>query len=150
MGNLIQLQKNFQKLANKKYLEELLFTEIKRYENIFVNLQKKQLSSGEDNEGDLFGTYTHATEEIARLENPRKPKTAGEPYNFEYTGGLFDGMELQFRDNEAFFWSTDNKTKELVVKYDGLFGLQEDNLRKVIQQIIAPAVILQIRKTLGL
>ena len=94
MGNLIQLQKNFQKLTNKEYLEQLLFTEIKRYENVFVNLQKKQLSSGEDNEGDLFGTYTQATEEIASLENPRKPKKAGEPYNFEYTGGLFDGMEL--------------------------------------------------------
>jgi hypothetical protein len=150
MATIAQFQQKLSRIANKKALELILFVEIKRYENIFVKIQKEQLSKGESNTGDIFGTYTEATESIARLENPRKPKIAGQPYNFEYTGGLFDDMVLDVFEDRASFFSNDSKTEELMQKYKGLFGLQEDNLRKIIREVIAPAFILQIRKELGL
>ncbi len=150
MASLIQFQQKLARLNNIKYLEELVFNEIRRYENVFLNLNKKQLSEGESNEGDIFGEYSQASEDIAKLTNPRKPKIAGQPFNFENTGGLFDGMELHVDGTQAQFWSTDSKTPELVVKYDGLFGLQPDNLKEVIQRVILPAFLIQIRKELGL
>ena len=150
MATIAQFSQRLSRIANREALELILFVEIKRYENIFVRLQKEQLNKGEDNEGDLFGTYTEATQKIAALERPRKPKVAGQPYNFEYTGGLFDGMELRVSENQAYFFSTDSKTEELIGKYDGLFGLQPENLKEVISNVIAPAFILQIRKELNL
>ena len=148
MANLAEFQKRFAKIASRESLELILFVEIKRYENIFVNLQQKQLGEGEDNEGDVFGFYTEATENWPRTDTPRKPKKAGDPYNFQDTGGLFDGMELLVDGKEAQFWSTDGKTPELIVKYKNLFGLQDDNLKEVISKIIYPAFMLQIRKIL--
>lgn len=150
MATLFQFQERLARINNKAALELILFVEIKRYENVFVNLNKKQLSEGEDNQGKIFGEYSQATEDIAKTENPRKPKIAGQPFNFEYTGGLFDGMELRVDGTQAQFWSTDGKTEKLFLKYDGLFGLQPDNLKTVIKQVILPAFILQIRRELKL
>lgn len=144
----MEFQGRFAKLVNREALELILFVEIKRYENVFLNLQKKQLGEGEDNEGNIFGTYTEATENWPRNYTPRKPKVAGRPYNFQDTGGLFDGMELLVDGKQAQFWSKDEKTPFLVQQYDGLFGLQEDNLKEVIRNIVLPAFLLQIRKHL--
>ena len=51
MANLFQFQKRLQKLADQKAIELILFVEIKRFENIFINLQNDQLSRGETNTG---------------------------------------------------------------------------------------------------
>ncbi len=148
MANLAEFQKRFAKIASRESLELILFVEIKRYENIFVSLQQKQLDKGEDNEGDVFGVYSEATENWERNYTPRKPKEAGQPYNFQDTGGLFDGMELLVDGTQAQFWSKDEKTPFLVDEYTNLFGLQDDNLKEVISKVIYPAFMLQIRKIL--
>lgn len=150
MATIAQFQQRLSRIANKSVLEIILFIEIKRYENIFIRLNKEQLSDGEDNQGKILGTYKKSTEKIAKTENPRQPKIAGQPFNFEYTGGLFDGFELRVFEKEAYFYSTDGKTDLLIGKYKGLFGLQEDNLKKVISTVILPAFILSIRKELNL
>ncbi len=150
MATIVQFQKNLQKLLNRDALELILFEEIKRYENVFINLQKKQLNQGESNDGELFGTYKLSTQNWARNYTPKKPKIAGQPYNFEDTGDLFKGMELRTDGKSAEFWSTDSKTDELIVKYDGLFGLRDDNLKEVISKVILPAFMIQIRQVLGL
>lgn len=156
MATLIQFQQKLARLNNIKALELIVFTEIKRYENLFVNAQKKQLNKGEDYEGSPIAnkkgnsTYSFESERIAKLTNPRKPKEEGQPFNFENTGGLFDGMELLVDGTQAQFWSTDSKTPELVVEYKNLFGLQESALKEIIQRVILPAFLIQIRKELGL
>lgn len=150
MATLVQFQKNLRKLLNRNALELILFEEIKRYENVFINLQKKQLNEGESNDGSLFGVYKLSTQNWARNYTPKKPKIAGEPYNFEDMGDLFDGMELRTDGKIAEIYSTDGKTDELIVKYKGLFGLQEENLKEVISRVIYPAFMIQIRQVLGL
>lgn len=149
MNKITNLIQNLERVSNENYLVLAVFEQIKRYENLFVRKQKEQLSKGEDSLGDLFGTYTQATEDIAKTESPRKPKKAGQPYNFEYTGGLFDGMQLIVNKDSALFYSTDSKTPELIAKYDGLFGLQEDNLKEIIQRAILPSLVLELRKQIG-
>ena len=150
MANLQEFQTNLKKVNSYASLEIILFVEIKRFENVFINLNKSQLSEGKSATGQLFGTYSQLTEDIAKTENPRKPKIAGEPYNFEYTGGLFDGFELLVDGTQAQFWSKDSKTPFLETKYKDLFGLQDDNLKEVIFKVILPAFQLQIRKVLQL
>jgi hypothetical protein len=150
MATLFQFQQRLARINNIAALESILFLEIKKNEKAFIELNKAQLSEGKDNKGKVFGKYTQLTEDIAKTENPRKPKVAGQPYNFEYTGGLFDGFELPVDGTQAQFFSTDGKTEELFLKYDGLFGLQPENLRTVIKETILPAFLIQIRKELKL
>lgn len=150
MANIAQFQKAIQPLLNPSYLEKILFDEIRRFENIFVNQQKAQLNEGLSYKGKIFGEYSQATEEIAKNENPRKPKIAGQPFNFEYTGSFFDGMELQVFQDRAEFWSTDSKTPMLVAKYDDLFGLTPERFSKIFDRVIFPAFMNEIRKTISL
>lgn len=149
MASISTFRQRLKAISKDQVIFDILFAEIKRYENIFLNLNKKSLGKGESSTGEIFGTYSQLTEQIASQENPRKPKRAGELYNFEYTGGLFDGMELVFGNNEVLFTSTDSKTAFLRVKYPDLFGIQDEDKKEVIQKVILPAFINQIRLKLN-
>lgn len=148
MATIVEFQKRLQKLDSDTSLELILFVEIKRHEKVFIEANKLQLSFGKDNKGEIIGTYTEATENWDRGYTPRKPKIAGEPYNFEDTGRFFDGFELLVDGKEAQFWSTDEKTPFLVAQYKDIFGLRPENLKDIIKRVILPAFILQIRKHL--
>jgi len=150
LSNIIEIQKRVSALKDRKTLELILFVEIKKAEKYFLEAQKEQLGRGENRDGKIIGTYSQATENIAKLENTRKPKIAGQAYNFEYYGDFFDDMVLDVFEDSASFFSTDPKTEELIKKYEGLFGLQEDELEKIIKDIIAPAFSNEIRKVLQL
>jgi hypothetical protein len=150
MATILQFQKRLQRISNPKYLELVVFTEIKRHEALFVEAQKEQLNKGENFRGKVFGTYSPATEEIAKGENTRQPKIAGEPYNFEYYGDFFDGMYLAVFEDNALFFSDDPKTRFLITKYKDLFGLQPESLSKLIKTTILPAFLREIRKQLQL
>lgn len=150
MGNLIQLQKNLSKLANKEYLIQMLFEAIRDTEEIALSLQKQQLGEGRNNEDESLGTYSRATELIYRFgdKKPRKPKIEGQLYNFEDTGDFFDDMYLLFGKDEVQFWSNDEKTPLLVEKYNNLLGLDDYNLRNYLKNSITPLLIIQVRKVL--
>ncbi len=150
MATIIQVEERLRPLTNRETLELFLFVEIKRFENLFLKAQKEQLNDGENNKGGVIGTYSFATEQIAKNENPRKPKNAGEAFNFEYHGDFFDGMYLDVFEDRAEFWSRDDKTKKLTVKYNDLFGLQPDRLMELVRRVILPALQLQFRKHLQL
>lgn len=150
MATLYQFQQKLAKINSQKYLELALFEQIKRYENIFLRYQKEQLNEGEDAEGNIFGVYKQSTEDWDRSYTPRKPKIAGEAYNFEDTGGLFDGMRLDVFEDKAEFWSDDSKTADLVNRFKGFFGLSDERLREVIKTVIYPAFMIELRTVLGL
>lgn len=148
MGNIVQFRERLNRINNPKYLELVVFTNIKKLEKVFLDAQKEQLGRGEDYKGEIFGTYTPATERMAKEENTRQPKKAGEPYNFEYYGGFFDGMVLDVFEDGASFFSDDPKTEELIKKYKGLFGLQADALYEIIRSRILPAYLTELRQQL--
>ena len=150
MANLFEFASLFKKVTTAKALELSLFIEIKKAEKHFIDAQKEQLNEGEDFNGKTIGTYSFATELISKETKPRKPKIAGQPFNFEDTGGFFDGMVLDVFEDKASFWSEDEKTPLLVTRYKNLFGLQDEKLRKVIKSIVLPALLNTIRKDLRL
>lgn len=150
MGSLVQFQKNLQKLDDRKYLNDILFNAIRKTEKIAISLQKQQLSEGRDNQDKVVGTYSRATELESLFGDvkPRQSKREGDPYNFEWTGDFFDGMELLFSSDEVSFWSKDSKTPLLVEKWENIMGLDDINLYNYIQNALYPLIMLQIRKTL--
>lgn len=149
MTNLLEFQQGLEKLSNTDYLVELLFNAIRNTEKIALSLQKQQLNEGRDNEDRLIGVYSKSTEDRYGPGNqPRKPKIAGQPYNFEDTGGLFDNMLLLYDDNKVSFWSKDGKTELLVDKYQNLFGLDDYNLRNYLLNSILPVLIPNIKQVL--
>lgn len=160
MATLHQFQKRLSKISSRESVELTLFTEIKRFENIFIRLQREQISKGETNEGtpvtgssNMYksGVYKSSTENYwAKIYNPRKPKVTDNPYNFEWTGAFLDGLELNVVEDSAQFWSKDGKTKMLVAEFKGLFGLQDEKLKEVISRVIYPAFMQEIREVLKL
>lgn len=150
MGSLAQLSQKLRPLRSRSNLYQIVFDLVRRYENVFVNLQKQQLSQGQDIFGNTIGEYSQLTEQIAQLENPRKPKIAGEPYNFEWTGNFFDGIRLEVRRDTAIFSSSDSKTPLLVAQYGDIFGLSDENLTEVVSRVLLPALQFRICEVLGL
>ena len=150
MATIFQFQKKLAKVANDAYFKKLALEQLKKVEDELVRLNKERLSDGEDLDGNPFGVYTEATQEFARnsVPPPRMDKTPGTRYNFEWTGGLFDGMYLMVSNDYVEIWSKDKKTPLLNIEYDGLFGLQEEQLRKVIRERVYPMIMEEIRKSL--
>ena len=138
MGNLSELQKGLQRLSEGDRLLKLLFEAVRATEKVALSLQKQQLSEGYSQKDELIGVYTKTTQNIAEHRDVRQPKIAGEPYNFEWTGDFFDGMELIFEGDTVRFYSTDTKAELLADKYQNLFGLDDYNLNNYLQNSILP------------
>lgn len=136
----------------KQNLEKILLKSFQKFDKEVVSLNKQQLADGEDNEGDLFGRYKAGTQQIAESPladpRPRKDKVAGQPFNFEWSGGLFDGMYLRSTPSYVEIWSKDSKTPLLNIEYPGLFGLNDENMAIVIQKWVYPDFMTEIRKLL--
>ena len=100
MANFKTHQERARKL-NPKRISKDFFLYVKKLENLFFDLNIIQLEDSKDSKGKLLknknkrfkGVYTQATEEIAKQENPKAPKKAGEPYNFLYHGDFLAGFK---------------------------------------------------------
>lgn len=132
-------------------LREIL---IRRKEDVLKILKEEQLGKGLDANGRLIGTYSELTEQIS-IENqllgrkPRKPKVEGEPYNFEDTGGLFDGMDMMFEDMKSFsLFSRDEKADFLEQEYGDIYTLTNQHNHRVNQEILRPEMYDEIIKRL--
>jgi hypothetical protein len=112
---------------------------------ILLDIQKIRLNKGLDTSGKEIGTYSFATEQIAKFENPVKPKKFGEPYNFEYTGDFFKGMQLLFKGNEAVFRSKDSKEELLTSKYEDLLGYTDEDWVEFLKKDLYPAFMKSFR-----
>lgn len=153
MATVLELRKNLSPLLSKETVYGLLFDVIRTYEAYLIDLNLLQLEKGEDIFGNVTGTYSRATElESLFGEGPRpiEPKREGEPYNYQWTGGLFDGMRMTISNKVATFSSTDSKAPMLKAKYGELFGLQDDHLLEAIQEKFYPDFMLLIRKQIQL
>lgn len=151
MGTLLQLQQRIRPLRSKEVVYGVLFEVIKRFEAYLIDFNLIQLEEGRNIRNELLGRYSRATEIESLLgEGPRpiQPKREGEPYNFQWTGGLFDGFTLIIENNTATFTSRDSKTPLLVEKHGDIFGLSPENLAEAIKDRIGPAFVQAIREKL--
>lgn len=145
MATVLQVQKRISPLTKKSTLEAIAFQELKKLREILLDYQKIRLNKGLDTSGKVIGTYSFATEQIAKLENPVEPKIFGEPYNFEYTGDFFKGMQLVFKGNEAVFRSKDSKEKLLTSKYEDLLGYTNEDWIEFLNTKLYPAFMRNFR-----
>ncbi|MEL4307430.1 hypothetical protein [Joostella sp. CR20] len=117
---------------------------IRNVNKVLKIIKEDQLSEGKDSSGKVVGRYSRATEQFASdpYNTPRQPKEAGQPYNFEWTGGLFDNMHLFFEDMKSYsIFSADEKALFLQKVYGDIFTMTEANNDRVNNEIILPELI---------
>ena len=117
--------------------------ELLENDNFIIFLQQQQLSKGEDSKGGILdgknrkGVYTPFTEQLAKESNPLKPKIAGQPYNFQWTGRFFNSLNIRILtvsgELEVQIDSVDPKANILRSEYYDLLGLQGKNQTEVIR-----------------
>ena len=132
--NILDVLKSLETLTTSNLLAELGEFVVSADEFV-IFLQKKQLEKGEDANGNTAGVYTRATEQIAKeyesLGNaPIKPKIAGEPYNFEWSGAFFKGMYIKVFTSGDLTIEIDSSvpySNELQGRFKKLLGLTQNN-----------------------
>lgn len=156
MASIHQFQKRAKNIKPSQVKSDL-FKYVRSVEKLFIDLNIAQIEDSQNAKGGLLdnpnysGVYSKATEEIASYENPLAPKTAGEPYNFLWTGEFIKGFELFIRngDLELFSTGTGNEDKaEFFNGYKELFGLTDKNLRAIIESDLLPFVLKYYRQKL--
>ena len=124
-----------------------------KWTEVFKILTDEQLGLGLDAKGKVIGRYSKATEGYAAdPENrPRQPKIAGEPFNFEWTGGLFDELYLTFDSKDSYtLFSYDAKATFLKDTYGDIFDFTEAHNYRINFEIIAPELDNKLTQKLNL
>ena len=113
-------------------------------------LKSFQLTKGKDSKGKVVGTYSVNTPSYIDPNNePRQDKVPGSPYNFEWTGGLFDDMFMHFEDDKSYsLFSQDSKAKMLEKEYGDIFTLTKKNNKQVNDEILRPLMFDEIIRRL--
>ncbi len=126
------------------------------YSEIVMLVKAEQLGKGKNSMGLPLawsdgkysgdGFYSDATDKIADNSinsalgrSTKKPKIAGEPYNFSWTGATLDGMAMKDTGVDTFeIFTTDSKKSYLEGIYGEIFKLTEKHNTYVNEQIILP------------
>lgn len=147
MATISIFRQKLKKVTNKRLIDSLVFQQIEKYKGILIDLVLLQLEKGENPQGEVVGYYTRQTElnSLLGTAKPVKPKKEGDPYNFEWTGGFFDGMFLKVGKTQATFGSSE-KQKLLEEQYGNLIGLQIENFIKAKEEYLLPGLITDLRK----
>lgn len=137
--NLLEYIKN--PVTGNDVLQSAVFSIVDNGERL-ISIQESQWDEGINKFGNTIGEYSQRTQEIAQLENPNKPKIAGQPYNLDYTGDLRDKTFMQADrvsgdvvvtidsdspNKEKLFRTINNKG---FVKPETVFGYKPDNMDK--------------------
>lgn len=156
MATLYEQLKKAKNLSSQRISDEL-FNFIKSIQNKFVDLNKEQLNkNSQDIFGDPIGYYSMASEIITMNEVLLGQRTgikeAGTPFTMEDTGDFLKGFYIEIKNDMIFFGSKDVKTplildNENLLSRD-LFGLQDNNLRELIENDLLPFVLKFVRKEL--
>ncbi len=100
-----------------------------------LNLVKvDQLGKGLNSQGTPLawaggtGFYAKTTQAFADSQGISKKKTAGSPYNFDWTGGTFDKMVVGVLNDDSFkIFTLDGKKELLESTYGTIFSLTKEH-----------------------
>ena len=132
------------KRLDSKRISDTLFDFIKSIQKKFTDINTEQLNKdSEDIFGDPIGFYSRATYFLTGKSGP---------YDMYDTGDFLKGFYIRVHNEMIFFGSKDPKTP-LILDNDNLlsrdlFGLQDDNLRELIERDLLPFVIQYSRKSI--
>lgn len=123
--------------------------------DLIINiLQENQLAKGLDSSGTVVGRYSWATDVFFANDpqnKPRRPKTAGDPYNFEWSGEFFDSMNIKVDVTKTDYdiYSSTGRDKELQSWFGtDLTILTKENNDIVNNMIIEPYLAKKIEENL--
>tara|TARA_R110000782_G_scaffold134683_6_gene227026 strand:+ start:43 stop:489 length:447 start_codon:yes stop_codon:yes gene_type:complete len=113
---------------------------IKENEKEIIQVNQQELSQGRNFLGQSVGLYSKTTELLSKDTNPRRPKKAGQPYNFEDTGDLFDGMFLKLTGVKLKIDSKGkgDQDKKLFISQNELLGFDDKSEEIINYEIIKP------------
>ena len=153
MATLQEQIRRLEKLSPSK-LEEQLFKAVREAENLILRLNKEQVSRGEDIEGSVVGTYAYSTEGYADADGIHNSdsKQGGRNYNFYWHGNFVEGFRLESSGYEAIITSDglgDGGKKAFLLE-SNVLGLNDDNLKRVIQEELIPNLQKFVRTALNL
>lgn len=135
MGTIFDLQIRAKKLTKTK-IRNNLYRFIRTLEEELAAYNRATLfEESEDIEGNPIGFYSYATEIISDGE-----KKQGEPFTLKDKGDFLEGLFAKVQKDSVFFDTKDSKKKE-VLKHllsENIFGLQKEDLNKVIETRLLP------------
>jgi len=142
---------DYKNKLNSISVQSLVKDAVNRNKFQIIELNQIELDQGKNYLGQVVGKYAKSTELIAKTENPRQPKKAGQPYNFEYTGALFDGMFIKY-DGKAIKINSkglgDNE-KQLFLEIGKALGFTEESGVIINYDILLPDLQQKIKQILG-
>ena len=134
-------------LAKKAVAEEsALILNILKFNQLGVGLNSDGLPLAWSHEGQSgTGKYATTTQGIANQDPSYariKPKTAGSPYNFQWSGETFAFMDIKIKTSEFEIFTSSGKQKLLEEIYDNeIFKLTKENNDFINETIILPSLI---------
>lgn len=144
--NLQNIKKSIPRIANRIIIENA--------EIIIARLTDNQLTYGLNSKGSIVGRYAEITRKIAfedrQISGGRYPitdKQSGQPYNFQWTGELFESLNLKGNSNknEYEIFSSNGKLKLLESKFkQELSDFTEENNDWVNEHILIPKLYLYV------
>ena len=149
MATILEQVKNLEKLSESVIVEQM-FQAIKKAEGEVIKANKLQLVKGEDVEGDIVGNYAKSTQSYADRDGIFAPKKFGDPYNFSWSENFLGGFKLALGNEHITLYSTGvgNGDKKEFLTENNLFGLNEENLKEIIQTKVIPFINKFARATL--
>jgi len=130
-------------------ITSLTATVIKENKNQIVQVNQIALDKGENYLGQTVGLYSKSTELISKESpTPNKPKIAGSPYNFDWSGNLLERMFITYSNSKIKFDSRgkgDNQ-KQLFVSINRLLGVDENGEKIINFEIILPGLQKKFKK----
>lgn len=136
--NFLQLQKKAKAIKPSQVRRDL-FNFIRSIEEELAAYNRATLhQDSEDVNKKPIGVYSTATELITDGR-----KKAGEPFDLFEIGDFLDGIFAKVQLGSIFFDTSDDKKKEVLSNLltDDIFGLQDDDLYKVIDDRLIPFLI---------
>ena len=156
MASIITTINKLEKFQTES-LEALVLKVVQENDKPAIDFNKEQLGRGVTTKPVPIrfykgkGTYRKSTELIAKYSNPKpkKPKIAGQPYNMQWDGVLFDNLQLIVDQTEALFASDTSRLSKLKqAGYFDLLGLTPKNQVTYVEQILKPKILIGIKQLL--
>lgn len=132
-------QLQIRKTLTPRRISDDLFAFIRTLESEFAKINRDTLNQkSQDIDGHPVGFYSQATELIT---GGRKAK--GQPFDLKETGVFLNSIYAKVEKESIFFDSRDPKLDEILQNTltDDLFGLQDEDLNRVIDEKILPFFI---------
>jgi hypothetical protein len=133
INHLIKMKSKLEKLGQLAVMEKADF--------IIFTLTERQLALGLNSKGSVAGTYADYTALKASdpYNKPRRPKVRGQNWNFDWSGQLFETMQVKAKADSFSIYSSVGKGKFLEKEFgQELMTLTDENNKMINETVILP------------